>query len=130
MGRQPTIFNTDRASQFTNKTFTGDAERDRNRDQHGPGVGRTFDNIIIERLWRTMKYEDVYLRDYKRPPKPGVLNGTLVLPIISVNIEASVDEHQRVYTAWKYWLQTRKFLPCRPEDIELRQTMDVLSSRM
>jgi len=31
------------------------------------GVGRAFDNIMVERLWRTVKYEDVYLRDYETP---------------------------------------------------------------
>ena len=31
------------------------------------GVGRAFDNIMVERLWRTVKYEDVYLRDYQTP---------------------------------------------------------------
>ena len=31
------------------------------------GVGRAFDNIMVERLWRTVKYDDVYIRDYKSP---------------------------------------------------------------
>lgn len=31
------------------------------------GVGRAFDNIMVERLWRTVKYEDVYIRDYRDP---------------------------------------------------------------
>ena len=31
------------------------------------GVGRALDNIMVERLWRTVKYEDVYIRDYKTP---------------------------------------------------------------
>jgi hypothetical protein len=40
--------------------------------QHGiaismDGVGRAFDNIRVERLWRTVKYEDVYIRDYQNP---------------------------------------------------------------
>jgi len=33
------------------------------------GVGRAFDNIMVERLWRTVKYEDVYIRDYPTPTK-------------------------------------------------------------
>jgi putative transposase len=65
-GRQPEIFNTDQGSQFTSEGFTGLLA------QHGiaismDGVGRAFDNIMVERLWRTVKYEDVYIRDYKNP---------------------------------------------------------------
>jgi putative transposase len=65
-GRRPEIFNTDQGSQFTSEAFTGLLTR------HGiaismDGVGRAFDNIMVERLWRTVKYEDVYIRDYKNP---------------------------------------------------------------
>ena len=60
----PTIFNSDQGSQFTSAEFT---ERLLNagvlisRD----GRGRVFDNIFIERLWRSVKYEEVYLKDYE-----------------------------------------------------------------
>jgi putative transposase len=64
--RQPAIFNTDQGSQFTSEAFT--------KVLTGvgiaismDGVGRAFDNIMVERLWRTVKYEDVYLRDYETP---------------------------------------------------------------
>ncbi len=66
IGRQPVIFNTDQGSQFTSEAFTkvltvaGIAIS-------MDGVGRAFDNIMVERLWRTVKYEDVYLRDYETP---------------------------------------------------------------
>lgn len=65
-GRRPEIFNTDQGSQFTSEAFTGLLTT------HGiaismDGVGRAFDNIMVERLWRTVKYEDVYIRDYKNP---------------------------------------------------------------
>jgi len=65
-GRRPTIFNTDQGSQFTSEAFTGvlsGAGIAISMD----GVGRAFDNIMVERLWRTVKYEDVYLRDYETP---------------------------------------------------------------
>lgn len=67
-GRRPEIFNTDQGSQFTSEVFTGLLT------QQGiaismDGVGRAFDNIMVERLWRTIKYEDVYIRDYKNPAK-------------------------------------------------------------
>jgi putative transposase len=65
-GREPAIFNTDQGSQFTSSVFTGvllEAGIAISMD----GVGRAFDNIMVERLWRTVKYEDVYLRDYETP---------------------------------------------------------------
>ncbi len=65
-GHQPAIFNTDQGSQFTSEGFTGvltGAGIAISMD----GVGRAFDNIMVERLWRTVKYEDVYLRDYETP---------------------------------------------------------------
>ncbi len=65
-GRKPEIFNTDQGSQFTSEAFTKvlcDAGIAISMD----GVGRVFDNIMIERLWRTVKYEDVYIRDYETP---------------------------------------------------------------
>jgi putative transposase len=60
---QPTIFNSDQGAQFTSQTFT-------NRlSDHGiaismDGKGRALDNVFVERLWRTIKYEEVYLNDY------------------------------------------------------------------
>lgn len=59
---KPGIFNTDQGSQFTSIDFTGvlkDAEVAISMD----GRGRCMDNIFIERLWRSLKYEAVYLHD-------------------------------------------------------------------
>jgi putative transposase len=61
---RPEIFNSDQGSQFTSADFTSkllDAGVAISMD----GVGRAFDNIMIERLWRTVKYEEVFLRDYE-----------------------------------------------------------------
>ena len=60
---KPEIFNTDQGSQFTGEAFTGLLK------QHGvrismDGKGRYCDNIFVERLWRTVKYEEVYLKAY------------------------------------------------------------------
>jgi len=63
-GRRPKIFNTDQGTQFTSKAFTGVLIRE-GISISMDGAGRAFDNIMIERLWRTVKYEDVYLRDYQ-----------------------------------------------------------------
>jgi len=64
---RPDIFNTDQGVQFTAREFTSCLE--------GAGVrismdgrGRALDNIFIERLWRSLKYEDIYLKDYASVP--------------------------------------------------------------
>jgi len=61
--------------QFTSAPFTGVLEAHEVRISMD-GRGRVFDNIFVERLWRTIKYEDIYLRDY-----PDFRNSTSVLPI-------------------------------------------------
>jgi len=61
---QPEIFNSDRGSQFTSSEFTGMLESAGVRVSMD-GRGRVFDNIFIERLWRSVKYEEVYLHSYE-----------------------------------------------------------------
>ncbi len=61
---RPAIFNTDQGCQFTSKVFTGVLQK------YGIQVSmddrdRALDNIRIERLWRSVKYEDIYLRRYE-----------------------------------------------------------------
>jgi len=69
------IFNTDQGAQFTGEAFTGLLQ------QHGvrismDGKGRYSDNLFIERLWRTVKYEEVYLKAYQdgRDARAGIGN--------------------------------------------------------
>ena len=62
-GRRPGIFNSDQGVQFTSRDFTERLERDAIPISMD-GRGRAFDNIFIERLWRSVKYEEVYLNDY------------------------------------------------------------------
>jgi len=57
---QPAIFNSDQGAQFTSHAFT-QALTDRSIQISMDGVGRCFDNIFIERLWRSLKYEEIYL---------------------------------------------------------------------
>jgi putative transposase len=64
---QPEIFNTDQGVQFTAKSFT-DALEASNIRISMDGRGRAFDNIFIERLWRSVKYEDIYIKDYSTVP--------------------------------------------------------------
>lgn len=59
----PEIFNTDQGSQFTSKEFT-DLLLANNIKISMDSKGRALDNIFIERLWRTVKYEEIYLNDY------------------------------------------------------------------
>lgn len=63
----PEIFNSDQGSQFTSEVFTDRLLRQGVRISMD-GRGRAFDNIFIERLWRTVKYEEVYLHDYESVP--------------------------------------------------------------
>jgi putative transposase len=59
----PEIFNSDQGSQFTSADFTGVLRREKITISMD-GRGRAFDNIFVERLWRNVKYEDVYLKGY------------------------------------------------------------------
>lgn len=62
----PEIFNTDQGSQFTSEKWTSQFE------EYGiaismDGKGRWLDNVVIERFWRSIKYEDIYLQSYENP---------------------------------------------------------------
>ncbi len=60
---KPLIFNSDQGVQFTSIVFTGKLKAEAIQISMD-GRGRVFDNIFVERLWRTVKYEDIYLKDY------------------------------------------------------------------
>ena len=60
---KPEIFNTDQGSQFTSAAFTGTLAATGVRISMD-GRGRWMDNVFIERLWRSLKYEDIYLKGY------------------------------------------------------------------
>jgi putative transposase len=70
---RPEIFNTDQGSQFTSAAFTGALAAAGIRISMD-GRGRWMDNVFIERLWRSLKYEDVYLKGYSdgREAKAGI----------------------------------------------------------
>ena len=61
---RPEIFNTDQGSQFTSEAFTGRL-RENNIAISMDGKGSWRDNVFVERIWRTIKYEEVYLRAYE-----------------------------------------------------------------
>jgi putative transposase len=62
-GSKPDIFNTDQGAQFTSRAFTGVLQQNQIAISMD-GRGRAMDNVFIERLWRSVKYEDIYLKDY------------------------------------------------------------------
>jgi putative transposase len=64
LSAKPEIFNSDQGVQFTSEDFTG---RLRNAEIRisWDGKGRAYDNIFMERLWRSVKYEEVYLKEYR-----------------------------------------------------------------
>jgi len=67
---RPEIFNSDQGSQFTSDDFIGELE-ERHIAIGMDGRGRYLDNILIERLWRSLKYEEVYLKDYELVSEAG-----------------------------------------------------------
>ena len=64
----PKIFNSDQGSQFTDDDFTGVLKEHEVRISMD-GKGRCMDNIFIERLWRSVKYEEVYVKEYRSLPE-------------------------------------------------------------
>jgi putative transposase len=61
--KKPEIFNSDQGCQFTSEAFTSTLTN-ANVKISMDGKGRCFDNIFVERLWRSVKYEEVYMNDY------------------------------------------------------------------
>lgn len=70
---KPEIFNTDQGAQFTSEAFTG-ALKAAGISISMDGKGRWVDNVFVERLWRSLKYEEVYLKAYKntREARAGI----------------------------------------------------------
>lgn len=62
----PEIFNSDQGSQFTSEAFTQPLV-EKGVQISMDGKGRCLDNVFTERFWRTIKYEDIYLKDYSSP---------------------------------------------------------------
>ena len=64
----PEIFNTDQGSQFTSEAFTG-LLKEKGILISMTGTGRALDNVFIERLWRTVKYNNIYIKGYETIPE-------------------------------------------------------------
>jgi putative transposase len=66
-GGRPEVFNTDQGVQFTTASFTGRLES-AGVAVSMDGRGRALDNVFVERLWRSVKYEDIYIQGYETVP--------------------------------------------------------------
>lgn len=65
---RPEMFNSDQGAQFTSRAFTGMLDAQGIRISMD-GRGRALDNVFIEHLWRSLKYEEVYVQDYDTVPR-------------------------------------------------------------
>ncbi len=74
----PEIFNSDQGSQFTSAEFTQKL-LDKKIKISMDGEGRWIDNVFIERLWRSLKYEEVYLKAYSSPKKAEIEIGNYLV---------------------------------------------------
>ena len=72
----PEIFNTDQGCQFTSQEFTG-LLKDHGIQISMDGKGCWRDNVFVERFWRSLKYEEVYLHAYETRPRGAAGAGTL-----------------------------------------------------
>lgn len=88
---KPEIFNSDQGAQFTSVAFTSYLEKE-NISISQDGKGRAFDNIFIERLWRTVKYEEVYLKDYS----------SVSVALKSLSEYFEFYNHQRLHQSLEY----------------------------
>ena len=77
---RPEVFNTDQGSQFTSQEFT-QVLQDRGVKISMDGKGRYVDNIFVERLWHTVKYEEVYLKSLRQRGGGPERTGSL-LPVL------------------------------------------------
>jgi putative transposase len=82
-GSPPEIMNTDQGSQFTSDDWINEMKKHSGLKISMDGTGRWVDNVFIERLWWSLKYEDVYLRSYETPR----------------DVERGVNEWFRIYNA-------------------------------
>jgi putative transposase len=88
---KPEIFNTDQGVQFTSISFTSRL-LDENVQISMDGRGRAFDNIFIERLWRSVKYEEVYFKDYE----------TVMNAVHGIGNYFSFYNHERLHQSLNY----------------------------
>ena len=114
---QPEIFNTDQGSQFTSEAFSG-LLLERGIKVSMDGKGRYLDNIFVERLWRSVKYEEVYLKAYS--------NGSEAR--IGIDAYLELYNRERPHQSLDYRTPAQVFASGRPLGC-LPDQASVLSSR-
>jgi len=102
----PEIFNTDQGAQFTSEAFT-DVLKDADVAISMDGKGRWIDNVFVERLWRSVKYEDVYLKAYETLAQARAGIGEYFAFFNAERRHQSLDRHtpNQVYSGETAWLQ-------------------------
>ncbi len=102
----PDIFNTDQGAQFTSEAFT-DVLKQAHVDISMDGKGRWMDNVFVERLWRSVKYEEVYLKAYESVAEARAGIGTYLEFYNSERRHQGMNRQtpDRVYWGSVEWLQ-------------------------
>jgi putative transposase len=102
----PDIFNTDQGAQFTSEAFT-DVLKEAGIDISMDGKGRWIDNVFVERLWRSVKYEEVYLKAYETVAEARTGIGTYFQFYNSERRHQGMNRHtpDQVYTGNVEWPQ-------------------------
>ncbi len=105
---RPEIFNTDQGSQFTSDDFT-DALKEAGAAISMDGKGRFLDNIFVERLWRSLKYEEVYLKAYEdiKDARTKMIRSKPVIGAYSLFCRQIVLQQRCEYAACRYFLRSR-----------------------
>ena len=99
----PEIFNTDQGSQFTSSDFTSVLKKSGIKISMD-GRGRALDNVFVERLWRTVKYEDIYPRGYQTMSQasPGLRKYFIFYnerrPHQALGYRRPIELHNKVYS--------------------------------
>jgi len=102
---KPEIFNSDQGAQFTSGAFTSHLEKEGILISQD-GKGRAFDNIFIERLWRTVKYEEVYLKEYY----------DMSVALRSLSDYFDFYNHQRLHQSLEYRTPAAVHFSSKPKD--------------
>ena len=118
---QPEIFNTDQGSQFTSEAFSG-LLLERGIKVSMDGKGRYLDNIFVERLWRSVKYEEVYLKAYS--------NGSEVR--IGIDAYLELYNRERPHQSLDYRTPAQVFasgrlLGCLPDQASVLSSREAVS---